>query len=114
MEPPAAPRAARVDPPSKLNDERVKAIPALALLAVVGFTVAGCGSSETTVSGPITVTGTTTISNVTVGTLIRCKGGPAARVPHWFGYSYLRSPGVPGAIGLKHRDDGSVTVLCKP
>lgn len=91
----------------------MKAVPALALLAVVGFTVAGCGSSKKAVSGgPITVAGTTTISSVEVGTLIRCKGGPAARTPHWFGSSYLRVPGVPGLIHLEHRHNGSVTVSC--
>jgi hypothetical protein len=72
----------------------VNAIPALAVLAVVGLTVAGCGVKA--VSGPITVAGIATIANVKVGTLIRCKGGPAARTPHWFGSSYLRVPGVPG------------------
>jgi hypothetical protein len=86
-------------------------VKAPALLAVVGLTVAGCGSSMKAVSGAVTVTGTTTISNVEVGTEIRCKGGPSARVPHWFGPSYLRSPGTPGLIELRHRH-GSVVVTC--
>ena len=83
-----------------------------ALLAVLSFAVAGCGSSGKAASGPVTVSGTTTIANVKVGTEIRCKGGPAASVPHWYGPSYLRAPGKPGLIQLKHRH-GSVVVSCK-
>jgi hypothetical protein len=97
---------------SELSEERVNAIPALAVLAVVGLTVAGCGVKA--LSGPITVAGIATIANVKVGTLIRCKGGPAARTPHWFGSSYLRVPGVPGVIHLKRRHNGSVAVSCRP
>jgi len=100
--------------PSKWSNEQVKAIPVLVLLAVAGFTLAACGSSKRAVSEPITITGTTTISNVTVGTLIRCQGGPAAKVPHWFGASALNLPGVPGQIALNHRYNGSVTVSCRP
>ena len=91
----------------------MKAMPVLALLAVVAFIVSGCGSGSNVVTtGPITVSGTTTLSSVNVGTVIRCKGGPAARVPHWFGPSYLRIPGVPGLIQLR-RTHGSVTVRCR-
>jgi hypothetical protein len=91
----------------------VRALPTLVLLVVAGFVVNGCGSGSTArTNGPVIVTGATTISNVKVGTLLRCKGGPAARVPHWFGPSYLRLPGVPGVIKLEHRH-GSVTVFCK-
>ena len=82
------------------------------LLAAVGCLAAGCASSSGADSGPITVVGTTTIANAKVGTLLKCKGGPAARVPHWFGGSALRSPGVPGQIALVHKHDGSVTVTC--
>jgi hypothetical protein len=82
------------------------------LLAAVGCLAAGCGSSSGAVSGSITITGTTTIANAKVGTLIRCKGGPSARVPHWFGGSALRRPGVPDQIALVHKHDGSVTVSC--
>jgi hypothetical protein len=67
------------------EDERVKLIPALALFALVGFFLGGCGSGKKAVSGSLTVTGITTISKVRVGTLIRCTGGPAVKVPHWFG-----------------------------
>lgn len=83
----------------------------LALLAVAGLVVAGCGSSTKPVSRAITVAGTTTIANVKVGTLVRCDGGPSARVPHWYGPSYLRTPGTPGLIELRHRH-GSVVVSC--
>jgi hypothetical protein len=89
-----------------------KAISVLAVLAAVGCTVAGCGSSTKSVGGPLVFTGTTTISNVKAGTLIRCEGGPAAKVPHWFGYSYLRVPGVSGVIEMNHRHR-SLTVRCK-
>lgn len=93
----------------------MNATTALALLAVLGFVVAGCGSSirADSAAGAVTVTGTTTIANVAVGTLIRCKGGPAARTPHWFGSSYLRLPGVPGLMQLTHKHSGSVVVSCR-
>lgn len=85
----------------------------MALLAVVGLTAAACWSSTSAVSGTITVTGTKTILDVEVGTRISCKGGPAARVPHWLGGSVLTLPGVPGQIALTHRRNGSVTVSCR-
>jgi len=79
----------------------MKPIFALALLAVLGFAAAGCGSGKKAVSGgsdiytvtlhnnvpsgPITVAGAaaTAISNVKTGTHIRCKGwqGKDVRVP---------------------------------
>jgi hypothetical protein len=86
----------------------------LALLAAVGCIAAGCGSSSGAVSGSITIAGTTTISDATVGTVLKCKDGPSAKVPRWFGGSALRQPGVPGQIALVHKHDGSVTVSCKP
>ncbi len=85
----------------------------MSLLAVVGCLAAGCAATGKAVSGPLTVSGTTTIADVKVGTLLRCKDGPAARVPHWFGGSALRRPGVPGQIALVHKRDGSVTVSCR-
>jgi len=66
------------------------------------------------VSGPITISETTTITDAKVGALLECKGGPSARVPHWFGGSALRRPGVSGQIALVHKHDGSVTVSCRP
>ena len=78
----------------------MKPILVLALLAVLGFAAAGCGSGKKTnsgqyqytvtlhknvPSGTITVTGpaTTAILNVKTGTHIRCKGwtGKDIRVP---------------------------------
>lgn len=84
----------------------------MVLLAVVGCLSAGCAATGRAVSGRITISGTTTIANATVGTLLRCKDGPAARVPHWFGGSALRRPGVPGQMALVHKRNGSVTVAC--
>lgn len=110
---PPRPPDRRLDTAAPWYNGRVKAVPAVAFLAVVGFAVAGCGSGTRAVSGTSTVTGTTTIMAVKVGTRIRCKGGPAARVPHWFGGSVLTLPGVPGQIALTHRHDGSVTVSCR-
>ena len=114
----------------------MKRIVALALFAVLGLAVAGCGSGKKarigqyTVtlfkkSGAITVTGTTTISNVTTGTLVRCKGGPAVKVPRR-GYGAAASsaetavtidstttgPTSTGEIRLTHHQNGSVTVSC--
>jgi len=80
---------------------------------LVGLLVAGCDSRKGTVSGPVTVTGTTTLSNVKAGTLLRCKGGPAVKAPHWFGSGSLAVPGVPGEIHVTHRYNGSITVSCR-
>jgi hypothetical protein len=120
----------------------VKAILALALFAVLGFTVAGCGSGKkantgqytvtlhnNVPSGPITVTGagTTAISNVKTGTRITCKGGTSAKVPR-IGYSIGFGQGVGTFSGrssserpqhqveieLTHLPNGSVTVICNP
>ena len=87
-------------------------MPVLTLLAVASLTA--CGSSDRAASGPITVSGTTTIANVKVGTRVTCKAGPTVKVPRWFGSSALSLPGVPGQIALTHRHNGSVTVYCKP
>ena len=113
----------------------MKVILALALLAVLGFTVAGCGATKkrTVVhndgqalrSSPITVTGTTTVPNVATGTLIHCRGGPSAKVPRRggavaAGEDKLSEVGAPaptsssGEIQLEHQMNGSVTVRCKP
>ncbi len=74
----------------------MKPILALALLAVLGFAVAGCGSAKKAKSGqytvtlykkadssPITVRGTTTIPNVKPGARVNCKGwkGQGVAVP---------------------------------
>jgi hypothetical protein len=115
----------------------MKPILALALLAVLGFAVAGCGSSkkadsgqyqysvtlyEKAGSGPITVTGTTTIANVKTGTRIKCKGWPGRGVK-------VPPPGSAANVGegevtpsgtthssrgmqLTHQENGSLTVSC--
>ena|SRR6478735_1706375 len=103
----------------------VKALLALALIAVAGFALAGCGSSKRAVSPHlIIVTGTTTVSNVKTGVFIGCKGGPAAKVPprgegvdsSASQVAVTTTTGVPqaGAIQLTHLKNGSVTVSCKP
>jgi len=57
----------------------VKAIPTLALFAALSLAVAGCGSGKRrAASDPITVEGTTTISDVQTGSVITCRGGPGA------------------------------------
>jgi hypothetical protein len=117
----AAPEGASICPSNRVHgrdyrgciDDRSQPFIALSLvLAAVAVTLAACGAGKKVVSGPVTVTGTTTISGVRAGVLIKCRGGPAARVPHWFGPSYLRLPGVPGVIELRHRH-GSVIVSCR-
>jgi hypothetical protein len=115
----------------------MKPIFALALLTVLGFAVAGCGSGKKTysgryavtlhrnvASGPITVTGpaTTAILNVKTGTHIRCKGwmGKDMRVPR-LGSGLTRGESVKlsGSVretellSLKHRENGSITVACQ-
>ena len=117
----------------------MKPILVLALLAVLGFAGAGCGSGKKTnsgqyqytvtlhknvPSGPITVTGTATtaISNVKTGTHIRCKGwtGKDMRVPR-LGSSLTRGESVKlsGSVAetellsLTHRENGSITVSCQ-
>jgi hypothetical protein len=115
----------------------VKAILALALLAVLGFTVAGCGATKkieakgslTAVAIPnahashtITVVGTTTIPNVKSGTRIKCKGwlGHGVKVPPIGGEANvgggIAAPnGVPPTshqMRLNHSENGSLTVVC--
>ena len=51
----------------------MKGVPALVLLAALGFAVAGCSMGHP--AGSITVIGTTTLSNVKTGTPVTCKGG---------------------------------------
>jgi multidrug efflux pump subunit AcrA (membrane-fusion protein) len=119
----------------------MKPIFALALLVILGFAVAGCGSVKKTnsgqytvtlrrevPSGPITVTGsaTTAILNVKTDTHIRCKGwmGRDMRVPRLgtgltVGESVKPSVKLPGTVketelmSLTHRENGSITVACQ-
>jgi hypothetical protein len=120
----------------------VKAILALALLAMLGFTVAGCGSGKKANAGQYTVTlhnsvpsgpirvrsaGTTAISNAKTGTRITCTGGMSAKVPRigytieagqgvgmFSGRSSSKRPQHQVEIELTHLLNGSVTVTCKP
>ena len=120
----------------------MKAILALALLAVLGFTVAGCGSAKRAVSttyeltvtkvpvnasGSITVTGitTTTIPNVAAGTRIICKTrqgmGANVKVPRvgatvsegQLPLTQLgQEPPPEQQIAVTHLTGGSITVSC--
>jgi hypothetical protein len=111
----------------------VKLILALALL---GLAVAGCGSGKKAQSqyvhtvtlykksGPITVTGTTTIADVKTGTWIKCKGwtlrgvkvpppGSASSV----GETKMSSNGIKSSgpnMQMTRQQNGSLTVACTP
>ena len=111
----------------------VRSIFALVLLAVLGFSVAGCGATkkivlhvDTTPATPvfgqtITVVGptTTTIANVKTGTRIGCKDWDAqvATVPRRGDSDGVREGG-PGTtsseLQMTHLENGSVTAACKP
>ena len=84
-----------------------------ALLAILGFAVAGCGATKKIV----TLTGTVTLPNVKSGTLVTCKGGPVILVPaHGLGIgqvTILTRKNSP-EIQLTHLQNGSVTASCKP
>jgi hypothetical protein len=91
----------------------MKGVPALVLLAALGFAVAGCGMGHP--AGSITVTGTTTLSNVQTGTPVTCKGGsPRVEVPP--GQASDNTSEVLGGettrLRLTRHLDGSVTVSC--
>lgn len=118
----------------------MKLLLALALLAVLGFAVAGCGSAKKAVSGGpryihvvtlhkkagsgliITVTGTLTIPNVKAGTRIKCKGWPGRGVkvpPPGSEANVGGGTATPSGTGsssrnmkLTHLENGSVTVSC--
>jgi hypothetical protein len=117
----------------------MKPLLALALLVVLGFAAAGCGSSKKadsgqyqyTVtlykkkasSGPIAVTGTTRISNVKTGTTIKYKGWPgrgvtvpppgsAAKVGEVENTPGGTAPSSSQVMQLTHQENGSLTVSC--
>jgi hypothetical protein len=117
----------------------MKPLLALALLAVLGFAAAGCGSAKKAVSGgpryihvvtlhkkagsgSITVMGTTTIPNVATGARIKCKGWPGrgVKVPAPGGEADAGGgTATPSGTGsssrnmrLTHLENGSVTVAC--
>jgi hypothetical protein len=97
----------------------LKAVLALALLAVLGAAAAGCGSGTKSVSGSITIVGTTTIATVQTGTMIRCRRGPGgAGVPPVGQEVAGFADPVPGASGgeiqLNRRQDGSLVAICRP
>jgi hypothetical protein len=110
--------------------QKMKPILGHVLLAVLGFALADCGSTKKAyvnmggLGGPAYVVhGTTTISNVATGDLVRCKGGPSANVPTpggavAVGRDRLSPTGTPsstssrGEIQLTRLRDGSVTVTC--
>jgi hypothetical protein len=112
----------------------VKVATTLALLAVLGFAIAGCGATKKKIVvydrvGPVnpiqvTGTGTTTIPNVKTGRPILCQGwkGPGVKVPPP-GSSASDSesensqagtvPSSSKQIQLEHLPNGSLTVSCK-
>ena len=110
--------------PERRITSRVKAVLALALLAVLGFAAAGCGSSKkagpTTFAGvglapgahSITVKGNTEISNVKAGTWIACKTLPGIRLtaPATGANVTGRSKGK--KIRLERIPNGSIRVFC--
>ena len=117
---------------------------ALTLLGVLGLAAAGCGAtkkivvkvdttppptgvlSTTNPPGMITVSlgATATASKVKTGTLVRCEGGPSARVPprgvaisksSWEETVNATTPAPsPAEIRLTHLQNGSVRIICKP
>jgi hypothetical protein len=111
----------------------MKRIAALVVLAALGFVVAGCGGSAkkggsvsrilvTTASlsrEALTVSGTTTISDLKPGTSIGCKGGPRVKAPAGAGVVNAGS-GTASASGSSHSKrlqltrlpNGTVTVTC--
>jgi hypothetical protein len=112
--------------------QKMKPILALVLLAGLGFALAACGSTKKAyvnmggLGGPAyVVRGTTTISKVATGDLVRCKAGPSADVPTpggavAVGRDRLSPTGTPassssaGEIQLARLRNGSVTVTCTP
>lgn len=112
----------------------------LALLAVLGFTVAGCGgtkvvrdrpccdavsvvhSGSATATHRFIIAGKLTIPNVETGTLVRCKGwrGKYVSVPHrGSGLEVGESVKLSGTMketelmSLTHRENGAITVACQ-
>jgi hypothetical protein len=108
----------------------VKSTVALALLAVLGFTVAGCGATKKIVSHvdttpatlavgkTITVAGptTTTIANVKSGTRIACKGWDAqlATVPPRGEADGGRWSNGGSELQMTHLKNESLIASCKP
>jgi hypothetical protein len=96
----------------------MKAILPLTMVAALGVAAAGCGSAAKTSSGPITITGTTTLSHVETGMPIRCTRGVGASVPPpGQAVAGIGDPVVGssagGQIQLKTRHDGTVVAVCR-
>lgn len=113
----------------------MKRIAALVVLTALGFVVAGCGASakeggsvslilmttESLSPEALTISGTTTISDVKPGTSIGCKGGPRVKVPAGAGVvnagTGTASKGGSGhshskRLQLTRSPNGTVTVTC--
>jgi hypothetical protein len=107
----------------------VKAIRALALLAVLGFAAAGCGATKkivvnvrTTPLRHIMIHGSTaTIPNVPTDARIKCRGwrGRAVRVPPRGSTANVGGgKAMPGGTSssenmqLTHQENGSLIVVC--
>jgi hypothetical protein len=111
----------------------MKRIAALVVLAALGFVVAGCGASakkggsvslilvttESLSPEALTVSGTTTISDVKPGTSVGCKGGPRVKVPAGAGVvnagtGTARKGGHSHSkrLRLTRSPNGTVTVAC--
>ena len=116
----------------------MKTILALAVLAGLGFAVAGCGSAKKAGPGPavvntvdsnspsgtIFVTGKKTFVGLKVGTPIACKGGePTANVPSggkeiliggaWSGYAASKPSSDSMTLDVWHKRNGRVAVTCR-
>ena len=104
-------------------DGQVKRVVVLALLAVLGFAVAGCGSGKKAASpsatlaitpGSITIIGEeATIADVKAGTRIACKSLPGIRVtvPATGASVIARGRGT-RELRLKRLPHGTIRVFC--
>jgi hypothetical protein len=120
--------------PERRITSRVKAVLALALLAVLGFAAAGCGASKKagpttfgpTTFGPttfagvglapgvhsITVRGNTEISNVKAGTWVACKTLPGIRLTAPATGANVTGSSKGREIRLERIPNGSIRVFC--
>jgi hypothetical protein len=114
----------------------VKRLVALALLAALGFAVAGCGSSQKPISGgpnvvtlskkaeshPVQINGTVTIPHLLPFHRVKCYGWPGrgVEVPPRGGTANVgRGKATPSgkssskSMQVTHLENGSVIVSCK-
>jgi hypothetical protein len=101
------------------NEGTSETLITLALLAVLGFAAAGCGTTKKTALTTVTVTGTTTITDVTVNTRVGCKD--------WDGQSalalasgdnareivFLNGDATSSELHMRRLKNRSVTAFCK-